>query len=238
MLVCCTPSVSAAHCDAIAAARRRLRRLSKLNLLILDESGGRVSVAPTHTLVAPGESAYVVVEDDSAYARRYDMIACCTYDRVFPPIIYTPEDRAALGVDGVRAFMLEHYINTVLAQAVAALDRYPLTLVLDKSKVHNVDRIKQAFIDGGCQDLVDIVVLPSKAAKRMSPLDNALFHTWKENIRRRGPISSSNLEQVMADSWTQLTARDIQPHYHHCLLMRYQDVYADCPDASAHQHRK
>ncbi len=26
----------------------------------------------------------------------------------------------------------------------------------------------------------DILFMPTKAAKRMSPLDNALFHIWKE----------------------------------------------------------
>lgn len=228
--------VSIGHCAAIATARRHLHRRSKPHLLFLDETAARVSLAATHTLVAPGESAYVLVEDTSSYARRYDMIACCTYDQVLPPVIYTPEDRAALDVDAVRTFMLEHYINTVLAQAVAALDRYPLTLVLDRSKVHNVEKIKQAFIDGGCQDVVDVVIMPTQAAKRMSPLDNALFHTWKENMRRRGAIASSNLVQVMADEWNNLKAKDIQPHYRHCLLMQRQDVYADCPDPSSHQH--
>lgn len=203
---------------------------------MLDETYARVGIVPSRTLVAPGESAYVLVEDDSSYARRYDMIACCCYDRVFPPIIYSPEDRAELGVDGVKTFMLEQYIHSVLAQAVAALDRYPLILMLDRSTVHNVDKIKQAFIDGGCQDIVEVILLPAKAPKRVSPLDNALFNTWKRNVKKQEPITSSKIVQVMADAWTSIEAKDIQANYRHCRLTRHQDVYADCPDPAAHQH--
>lgn len=210
--------------------------MNKRHVLVLDETNARVGICGNSTLVAEGESSYVLVEENSSYAHRYDMIACCSIDRVFPPIIYSPEDRKDLGVDGVKTFMLEQYIHSILAQAVASLDRYPLTLVLDKANVHNVDKIKQAFIDGGCQDVAEVIVLPTQAAKRVSPLDNAMFNTWKSKVKQHEPITSSKIVQVMADAWNELDANDIQPNYHHCLLMQRQDVYADCPDPASHKH--
>lgn len=110
---------------AIAHMRRELMRHAKVKLLFLDETNVRIGTCQTHTLVAPGEQAYVVVEDTDRYAPRYDMIACCSGERVFPPIIFTPEERKGMDVRGIRKWMLLKYIDNVLAQAVGALDLFP-----------------------------------------------------------------------------------------------------------------
>jgi hypothetical protein len=178
----------------------------------------------------------VIVEDDTAYARRYDMIACCSYDRVFPPIIYSPNERKEEGVKGINTSMLIRYIQNILAQAVGAMDVYPVILVLDRSRIHDDDQILEAFHDWGCQELTQIVKMPTQAAKRMSPLDNSLFHDWKERIRKRERITSANIEQLMADEWNNTKVKTVRSYYHHCLLFQRQDLYADCPLPSQHKH--
>jgi hypothetical protein len=228
--------VSVEHCEAIAECRREIHAINKSHILFLDETALRVNAAPTSTIVAPGETPYVIVDDDTAYARRYDMIACCSYDRVFPPKVYSPNERREEGVKGINTAMLISYIQDILAQAVGAMDVYPIILVLDRSRIHNIDEIKQAFHDWGCQELTDVIKMPTQAAKRMSPLDNSLFHDWKERIRLRGRITSANIEQVMADEWNNTKVKSIQSCYHHCLLFQRQDVYADCPLPSQHKH--
>jgi hypothetical protein len=230
--------VSIQHCDAIAECRRKIHSISKNKVLFLDETALRVNAAQTTTLVVPGETPYVIVEDDTAYARRYDMIACCSYNQVFPPKIFTPADRGEEGVKGINTAMLIKYIQDILAQAVGALDTYPLVLVLDRSRVHNVDQILEAFHDWGCQELKEVIKMPSKAAKRMSPLDNCLFHDWKERCRKRENITSANIEQIMADEWNNTNIETIKSYYHHCLLFQRQDVYDDCPLPSSHHHTK
>ena len=90
----------------IAKMRREFKRHAKAKLLFLDETYVRIGTCQTHTLVAPGETAYVVVDDTDAYAPRYDMIACCSGERVFPPIIFTPQERAHMDVRGIRKWML------------------------------------------------------------------------------------------------------------------------------------
>jgi hypothetical protein len=166
------------------------------------------------------------------------MIACTSVTHTLPPVIYTPDERAVLGVDGVNSNMLIHYIHNVLAQAIAALDIYPIFLIIDKSNIHNIDRMKQAFIDSGCQCIADIVVLPTQAAKRVSPLDNTLFAQWKQHIKQRGATHSSSLVRMMSDEWNRLTAADIKACYHHCRVYRDDDVYGDCPDPHSHQHHQ
>ena len=132
--------------------------------------------------------------------------------------------------------MLIRYIQTLLAQAAGALDRYLLTLVLDRSNVHNIDQIMEAFHDNGCQDLVQVVKMPTQAAKRMSPLDNALFHEWKDNVRKRGPLKESNIEQGMADEWNNIPIEHIYNYYRHCGLTSRTHPYSDCPLPAVHKH--
>jgi hypothetical protein len=224
--------VAASLCDQIAKLRRRLQRIPTAQLLFLDETAVRISEAPPSTLVLPGEQPYVVVDDTSSYAARYDMIACCNGERVFPPKIFTPQERGA----GINAAMLLAYIRDLLAQSVGALDCYPLYLVIDRSAIHQPQQMLQEFHDWGCQELKEIIFMPAQAAKRLSPLDNALFHDWKEAIRKRCPLTKRNISQIMADEWNNLHPSKIAAHYRHCGYSRATDSYFDCPDPSSHQH--
>jgi hypothetical protein len=197
----------------------------------------KLNTAPTYTLGAPGEKEYVVVEDTSSYAKRYDMIACITSKEVLPPIIYTPDERKAMSVKGINTKMLITYIQHTLAQAAGALDRYPLYLVLDNASCHNKAQILEAFHDNGCQDLVDVLFMPTQAGKRMSPLDNNLFHEWKERIRNDHPITMKNIEQLMSDEWNNLPPQHLPHYYKHCGLTGRGNVYFDCPQPSVHKHK-
>ena len=228
--------VSVQLCREIAHLRRELIRLPKAKVLFIDKTYLRLSAVPSKTLVAPGQRKYVVAEETSAYSERYDMIACCTGERVLPPKIFSPEDRATLGVQGIRKHMVLKYIEDILAQAAGALDLYPLVLVMDKSTVHNADEMLQMFHDNGCQDMQTIYFMPTNSAKRMSPLDNTLFHTWKLKCKKRGKISKSSITQIMSDCWNSIDETTLRNYYRHCGLMHGRNVYVDCPDPSSHHH--
>jgi hypothetical protein len=126
------------------------------------------------------------------------------------------------------------FIDDTLAQAVEGLDRYPLTLVLDRAPIHtNVAAILQAFRDRGSGAIREIRLMPPNAAKRLSPLDNSLFHEWKEACRKRTPATKQNIEQIMNDAWANLNPG---PYYKQCGLTRSKSAYFDCPTPADHQH--
>jgi DDE superfamily endonuclease len=228
--------VSPELCDSIADLRRKIQTVGAQHVLFLDEVPFKLSETESHTLVLPGESAYVEVDDTSSYAPRYDMIAACSETEVLPQLIFTPSERDALGVRGINQKMLIKYIQDILAQACGALDRYPLYLVLDRASIQNEQKIVEAFHDNGCQELVEVWKMPPKAAKRMSPLDNALSHHWKERVRKLGKVSKNNALQRMADEWNNLPPSLLRSQYRYCGLVRWQDPYFDCPQPSVHQH--
>lgn len=221
-------------CEQIAELRRKLRRVGTNKVLFLDETALRLSEAPTHTLVLPGEIAFVEATETSSYSKRYDMIACCVGDRVLLPKIFSPKERSDASVRGINGPMLQQFIDDTLAQAVEGLDRYPLTLVLDRAPIHlNTDVLLQAFRNRGSESIKEIILLPPNAAKRLSPLDNALFHDWKQQCRLHTPATERNIEQIMNDAWMKINPKS---HYAHCGLTHSKDLYFDCPAPSFHKH--
>lgn len=230
--------MGADHCEEIAQARRKLQRLGLQHVLFLDETHLRVNEAPRTTLVAPGETPYVIVEDTTQYAKRYDMIACCTSDQVLPSIIYSPSERNLIGSKGINKKMLLDYIEDILARACSGLDRFPLYLVLDRARIHNIGHILEAFHEAGCEEMREVILLPTQAAKRMSPLDNSLFHIWKDACRKHELITDRTIERIMADEWNNIKEDTITSFYKHCKITGRSDVFADCPAPDEHRHRR
>lgn len=236
-LIECTPagvciSVSADLCEQIAAVRRKFQRVGSHRILVLDETFRREGDVTDRSIVLPGEPSTVETSTTSRYAPRYDMIACTTGKEVLPPMIYAPKERG----QGVDTRLLLQYIRNILAQAAGALDRYPLYLMLDKASIHNEDKIIQAFHDWGCQELVEVVKIPTASAKRLSPLDNSLFNVWRQRVLASGPLTKQNIRARMSNAWNSITTRDLRAQYRRCGLMRGQNVYMDCPQPAAHQH--
>jgi hypothetical protein len=219
-------------CEQIAKVRRKLQRIGTGHILFLDETLKREGDVDSYSLFLPGQPPFIETSSTSKYAQRYDMIACCTGKTVLPSVIYSPKERTK----GVDTAMLLKHIRDLLAQAAGALDQYPLILVLDRATIHNEEKMMQEFHDWGCQELTEIVKMPPAAAKRLSPLDNALFNLWRKRVLVSGPLTKSNIKQRMSDAWNTITPDEIHAQYRHCGLLRHQDVYFDCPDPAAHQH--
>jgi hypothetical protein len=227
--------VSSDLCDQIADMRKKIQRVNKKQIVFMDEVAVKLNEAENFTLVLPGESPYVVATDTSSYADRYDMIALCNGERVLPPVIFTPKDRSNQHVKGITKKMVERAVDEIFAQSVAAIDKYPIYLVTDKASIRQHDLV-QVFHDRGCQDVKEMLIMPTQAAKRMSPLDNALFHLWKEKVRKHAPLTEDNVVQIMNNEWNNISSRHIQSQFRKCLLQRSQNVYGDCPAPASHHH--
>lgn len=219
-------------CEEIAKIRRKFQRSGTNHLLVLDETYKREGDVQNYTIVLPGEPPYIHSACTSKYATRYDMIACCNGRSVLPPIIYSPKERDK----GVTQHMLLEYIRNLLAQAAGALDTYPLFLLVDRSTIHGEQEIINEFHDWGCQELVEVVKMPSAAAKRLSPLDNSLFNLWRQRVLDGPTLTKANIKRRMSDAWNSITAEEIQAQYRNCGLMRHQDPYFDCPLPALHRH--
>ena len=219
-------------CEQIAKVRRKLQRIGIKHILFLDETHKREGDVDSYSIFLPGQPPYIETSSTSSYSSRNDMIACCSGSTALPPIIYSPKERGR----GVNQDMLLQYIRDLLAQAAGALDQYPLLLVLDRATIHSEEKIMQEFHDWGCQELTEVIRIPTASAKRLSPLDNSIFNLWRQRVLADGPLTKSNIQQRMSDAWNSITAEEIHAQYKHCGLLRHQDVYFDCPDPASHHH--
>ena len=78
-------------------------------------------------------------------------------------------------------------------------------------------------------------LMPPNSAKRLSPLDNSLFHQWKETVQKLGRITKNNIVQIMTDERNHIKQSTLMAHYRHCRLIHNNNPYFDCPDPSSHQ---
>jgi len=226
-------TVSADHCEEIATIRRKIQRIGIKHVLFLDETHKREGDVESYTIVLPGESSFIQSANTSTYAARFDMIACVSGTTTLPHMIYSPQERGK----GITREMLIDYIRNLLAQAAGALDIFPLHLYIDKARIHlDIEEIKQTFNDWGCQELVKVHLLPSASAKRVSPLDNALFNLWRQRVLSTDSLTLFNIKHRMSRYWNSIIKKEIQSQFRHCGLMRGKDVYFDCPDPVGHAH--
>jgi hypothetical protein len=224
--------VSADACEQIAHVRRKLQRIGIKHILFLDETHKREGDVDSYSIFLPGQPPFIQTSSTSSYAARYDMIACCSGHTALPPIIYAPKERGR----GVNQDMLLQFIRNLLAQAAGALDQYPLLLLLDKATIHSEAKILQEFHDWGCQELTEVLRIPTASAKRLSPLDNSLFNLWRQRVLAGGALTKANIKQRMSDAWNSITPAELREQYRHCGLLRRQNVYFDCPDPASHRH--
>lgn len=224
--------MSADTCEQIAKVRRKLQRIGMQHIIFLDETHKREGEVDNYTIVLPGEPPFIETSSTSSYAQRFDMIACCSGATALPPIIYSPRERDK----GVTRAMLLSYIRDLLAQSAGALDVYPLILLVDKAPIHTEAEMLQEFHDWGCQELLEVIRIPTASAKRLSPLDNSLFNLWRQRVLADGPLTLGNVKQRMSAAWESITKADIRAQFKHCGLIRGSDVYFDCPNPMQHRH--
>lgn len=228
-------TVTAEFCEEVAATRKEIQRIAKKKLLVLDESHCRISEVPSHTVILPGESSTVTVTDTGSYAARVDMFACIHESGPLPASTLAPIERKDEGVKGLTTSLLVRYVTETLGPAVAALGQPSYVLVLDNARIHNSTRIIHAFASSGVT-IERLIYMPTLAAKRLSPLDNALFHDWKDKVRTHCPLTLRDLPRIMVQEWNGIDKQLIQAHYRHCGFVRGCDPYFDCPKPRVHAH--
>ncbi len=59
----------------------------------------------------------------------------------------------------------------------------------------------EALKAGKCKSVMDVCYMPTASAKYISPLDNPIWHKYKEVIRNQYPITITNLPSVLSQNF-------------------------------------
>jgi hypothetical protein len=77
--------------------------------------------------------------------------------------------------------------------------------------------------------IVDFCYMPTASAKYISPLDNPIWHTYKEIIRSQHPITTTNLPSLLSQIFLLLSKQQIKNAYRKCAIVRGANVFYDQP---------
>ena len=89
----------------------------------------------------------------------------------------------------------------------------------------------EALKAGGCQSVVDVCLMPTASAKYVSPLDNPIWHSFREAIRSQHPLTTANLPTILSKTFLSLSEQEINNAYRKCAIVRGTNVFYDQPCA-------
>jgi len=158
----------------------------------------------------------ILVREPSAYPKRFDFIGVINGSQSIACGTLTPEDRVNLGVKGFRQKVINQWIIDTLAPSINQLGIKNLCLIFDKSSSHNRVNMMQALRAGKCYCVKKIPHMPTASAKYLSPLDNPLWHSFRETIRNKHPLILTDIPVLLYQTFYSLSTQQIQNAYRKC----------------------
>lgn len=186
---------------------------------------------PLRTLVAPEHEPLIIVDKPSAYAERYDFIGAINGSQAIACMTLTPADRKDKDIAGVRKVVVNEWILNTLAPAINRLSIENFYLICDKSRAHNKRNMIEALNAGGCGSVIDVCHMPTASAKYVSPLDNPIWHIFREAIRSQHPLTTANLPTILSETFLSLSEQEINNAYRKCAIVRGTNFFYDQPCA-------
>ncbi|CAF1123408.1 unnamed protein product [Rotaria sordida] len=211
----------------IGKFRKFLQRIDNNRLMFLDEIAIYSTMPPHRTLVAPGHQPLIIVDKPTAYAERYDFIGAINGSQAIVCMTLTPADRRNKDIKGVRKEVLNEWIIKSLAPAINRLHIDGMHLICDRSRTHNKANMMKALRNSKCKSVIDIHYMPTASAKYISPLDNPLWHSFREVIRKQHPLTTSSLPSILSQTFYSLSRIEISGAYRKCVITYGADVYYD-----------
>lgn len=171
----------------------------------------------------------IIVEKTSAYAERHDFIGAINGSQAIACMTLTPTDRKSRNIAGVRKEVVNEWIVNTLAPAINRLPINNAYLICDKSRAHNRKNLIETLKVGRCKFIADVCYMPTASAKYVSPLDNPIWHKYKEVIRSHHPITTTNLPSLLSQTFLSLAKQKINNVYRKCAIVRGVNVFYDQP---------
>ncbi|CAF4054813.1 unnamed protein product [Rotaria sordida] len=185
------------------------------------------AMPPHRTLVASGYQPLIIVDKPTAYAERYDFIGAINGSQAIACMTLTPVDRRNKDIKGVRKEVVNEWIMKSLVPAINRLHIDSMHLICDRSRTHNKANMMKALKNGKCKSVIDIHYMPTASAKYISPLDNPLWHSFREVIRKQHPLTTSSLPSILSQTFYSLSRKEISGAYRKCAITYGAGVYYD-----------
>jgi len=129
---------------------------------------------------------------------------------------------------GIDQEMFLDYISDDLVPSLSNMPRRNYHFITDKASIHNLNEIQEEIKSlDNTNTIKHVLLLPTNTAKYVSPLDNSLWHLWKDRLRHGDSRPEEGLDAFLVRTWEGMETEAIHSMYRKCRLMRGQGVEDD-----------
>ena len=215
--------------EAIAKYRRKCQRVPKEKLIFIDGSGMKAEPRKLYGLAPKGKKARVVTNKPERYQARLDIWGAISYNKPLAIDIKTSEDRKKKGVKGYGKKDVKTFLRTKVAPKVAEM-REDVILCMDRGFHFRPEEVDDELKKGGAQNIEDVWIFPVNGGKWCNPLDNNLWHSMKQRVRRQAPEDEKATAKMVKKTFMSIPAKDLRSYYRNCALTSRTDPYKDLTD--------
>lgn len=213
--------------EAVRKFRRAAQRMNKQKLVFIDATGVKEQALPSTGLAPKGKKAYVARTRPEAFQPRIDMLAACCYDGPLVATTITANERREAKTRGISKERLLQFIRHDLAPQIRKRADIQHIVVMDKGLHPSKEEVFAALREGRANNVEDVWLIPTGAAKLVSPLDNSMFATVKRLFHASPPANDEVAANNFREAFMHLSPAEVRNHYRHCALTCGQDVDRD-----------
>ena len=221
-----------AYRNSVIEARKKLHRVSNKRLVFIDGSGMRSEPRPLRGLAPSGQ---IPAEKAEKYEPRVDVMGAVGYHGPLAFETKTSTQRRVIqnprknkiGVKGYTKPMVKNFLEKELAPKICEMKVKDVIVCMDKGLSFKEEEAKEQLRAGGARNVKGVWILPTNSAKRISPLDNNLWHSLKQRVRARKPRTEVGTARILKQEFMSISPTDIQSYYRNCRLTWRSDPSGD-----------
>jgi hypothetical protein len=210
--------------EAVAAYRRKCQRVAKEKLIFLDGTGMNSEPRPTRSLAPAGKKAKVRTKKPKRYQPRLDIWGAISYNKPLAIDIQTSAQRKKRGVKGYGKKDVKTFLRKKVAPQVAKM-KEKVIVGMDRGFHFKPHEIEDELKKGGAKNIDDVWIFPTNAGKLCNPLDNNLWHSMKQNVRKDHPDGEDATAKVVKKVFMKTPSKDLHAYYRNCALTYGKDPY-------------
>jgi hypothetical protein len=215
--------------ESVAKYRRKCQRVPKEKLIFLDGTGMNSEPRPTHSLAPAGKKAKVRTKKPKRYQPRLDIWGAISYNKALAIDIQTSEQRKERGVKGYGKKDVKTFLRKKVAPQVAKM-KENVIVGMDRGFHFKPHEVEDELKKGGAKNIEDVWIFPTNAGKLCNPLDNNLWHSMKQNVRKSHPDGEEATAKVLKKVFMKTPSKDLHAYYRNCALTHSQDPYKELND--------
>lgn len=215
--------------ESVAAYRRKCQRVAKEKLIFLDGTGMKCEPRRSHGLAPKGKKAKVESKKQERYQSRLDIWGAISYNKSLAMDIQNSDDRKKKGVRGYGKKDVKVFLRTKVAPQIAKL-KNNVIVSMDRGFHFIPDEIEEELKKGGAKNIEDVWIFPPNAGKLCDPLDNTLWHSMKEKVRKLHPVDERTTARAVKKIFMATPAQDLHSYYRNCSLTWSADCYKEKDD--------